>query len=141
MHTYILTSHNKSYTHTHTHTHTGLAVTDGGMIALPPHRLQVRTCLCVYMCAGLSRLSMSQSLSVCMCVCIDTHTLSPFYAYTHTHTHTHTQVDLRGLWDLKEEGESISFKVLRDGRTLHLQVCLCVCVCVCVCVSEERREG
>jgi len=31
-------------------------------------------------------------------------------------------VDLRGLWDLKEDGEGVTAKVLREGRVMHLQV-------------------
>lgn len=47
---------------------------------------------------------------------------------------TNKQVDVRGLWDVKSEGEPVAFKVLRDGRIMHLKVCMGVSVC-------DNREG
>jgi hypothetical protein len=32
-------------------------------------------------------------------------------------------VDLRGLWDLKEDGQELTAKVLREGRVVQLKVC------------------
>ncbi|KAM3567089.1 hypothetical protein VYU27_010760, partial [Nannochloropsis oceanica] len=31
------------------------------------------------------------------------------------------QVDLRGLWDVKEDGDSVTARVLREGRVVSLQ--------------------
>lgn len=42
---------------------------------------------------------------------------------------TNKKVDVRGLWDMKEAEAPVRFKVLRDGRVMHLNVRAYGCGC------------